>query len=67
MLTTADRSSKNRSLYLLPVGSVPVHSRCVFKHCLFFAQMERFGGLPLVKRMPFTAQSKKFLDLGTLT
>ena len=31
-----------------------VHS-CVLEHCLFFAQLERFGGLPLAKRMPFTA------------
>ena len=55
MLTTADRSSKNRSLYSSPVGCVSVRSLCVFEHCLFFAQLERFGGLPLAKRMPFTA------------
>ena len=50
MLTTADRISKNRSLYSSPVGCVSVRSLCVFEHCLFFA-----GGLPLAKRMPFTA------------
>ena len=55
MLATAHRSSKNRSLYSSPVGCVSVRSLCVFEHCLFFAQLERFGGLPLVKRMPFTA------------
>ena len=55
MLTTADRSSKNRSLYSSPVGCVSVRSLCVFERCLFFAQLERFGGLPLAKRMPFTA------------
>ena len=55
MLTTADRSSKNRSLYSSPVGCVSVRSLCVFKHCQFLAQLERFGGLPLAKRMLFTA------------
>ena len=55
MLTTADRSSKNRSLYSSPVGCVSVRSLCVFEHSLFFAQLERFGGLPLAKRMLFTA------------
>ena len=55
MLTTADRSSKHRSLCSSLVGCVSVRSLCVFEHCLFFAQLERFGGLPLVKRMPFTA------------
>ena len=37
MLTTADRSSKNRSLYSSPVGCVSVRSLCVFEHSLFFA------------------------------
>ena len=55
MLTTADRSSKNRSLYSSPVGCVSVRSLWVFEDCLFFAELERFGGLPLAKRMPFTA------------
>ena len=57
MLTTADRSSKNRSstLYSSLVGCVSVRSLCVFEHCLFIAQLERFGGLPLAKRILFTA------------
>ena len=59
MLTTADRSSKNRSLYSSPVGCVSVRSLCVFEHCLFFAQLERFGGLPLAKRMPVTAANAR--------
>ena len=55
MLTTADRSSKNCSLYSSPVGCVSVRSLCEFEHCLFFDQLERFGGLPLAKRILFTA------------
>ena len=55
MLTTADRSSKNRSLYSSLVGCVSVRSLCVFDHWLFLVILERFGGLPLSERMPFTA------------
>ena len=34
-------------MYSLPVSCVSVRSRCMFEHCLFFAQLERFGGVPL--------------------
>ena len=33
MLTTTDRSSKNRLLYASPVGCVSLRSQYVFKHC----------------------------------
>ena len=39
MLTTADRSSKNRSLYSSPVGCVSVRSLWVFEDCLFFCRI----------------------------